>query len=398
MTCQSEEGTMNRQWKLLTAALTLLSTVLFFSVALAGESANYRSYPQVLDNGGGKPASPTYQARASIGQHVIGPSESAEHTFYAGYIYAAYAHPAPITNKNIAISRLEGIKSDIPEEDWKKVDEAISKIEESLNSMWWIGPWHVSQGKREKKNMGGLASNESATKGDLTLGGQVPEGLVDLGEKRYGDNVFKKEKGAAKHVKTELLSKKYPPEVIEELLAVEWNIMDADSTLAQVKIVEAELSGGDPAELEKAREAMEKAEKEKEKRRPEYGQVVDFYGKAWHHAVRAEENSSLIQQVQVASIGGSRPVFALGRPYPNPSRSGSCVRYGIAEVCNMSLKIYDISGRLVRTLVDETKSPGYYACEWDGRDERGVSVASGMYIYRFIAGPFSGKRKVVVLK
>jgi len=382
---------MNRRWKLLTAALAMLSTLLLFSSLPAGESPNYKSYPQVLDNGGGESVSPGFQARASVGQPVLGPSESPNSAFYAGFMYAAYAHPAPTTSKKMAISRLERVRPHIDRKDWRKLDEAIGKIQESLNSMWWIGPWHVSQGKREKRHIDGLTSDESAFRRDLTLG------LVDLGEKRYGDNVFKKEKEAAKKVK-ELLRKKYAPDITEELITIACDIMDADSVLAQVKIVEAQLSGGDPEELKKARDAMAKAEREKKKRMPEYGEVVDFYGKAWHFAIRAEENSSLSQQVQVASIDDSRPVFALGKPYPNPSRSGSSIRYGIAEECRVSLKIYDISGRLIRTLVDEKRSVGYYACEWDSRDESGAMVASGTYIYRLIAGPFSSMRKVVVLK
>ena len=124
----------------MTAALPLLVVLLLFSAAQAGESPNYRSHPQVLDSGGGNPASTNYQARASIAQEVLGLSQSANYFFHAGYLYGGYAHASPKTNKNMAISRLEAVKSLIPEKDWKKVDKAIEKIKESLNPQSLIFP------------------------------------------------------------------------------------------------------------------------------------------------------------------------------------------------------------------------------------------------------------------
>ena len=143
---------------------------------------------------------------------------------------------------------------------------------------------------------------------------------------------------------------------------------------------------------------MEKAEREKAKEKPEYGQVVDFYGKAWHHAVKAEEKSGFAASIQVKSNGGDRPSFGLGRPQPNPSQQGSVIRYGIAEECRVRLRIYDITGRRVRTLVNEKKLPGYYICEWDCKDDDGSRVPNGTYIYRLVARPFTTTRRVIVLR
>jgi hypothetical protein len=390
---------MNRERKFLTAALAIFSTMLLFTYALAGESASYRSYPQVMDNGGGKSISAGYQARASIGQPVVGPSESATGTFYAGFLYTAYAHPAPSTNKNIAISRLEQLKPFMSEPDQRKVEEAIEDIEESLDPNLWLGAWRLSHLKREKEYMDGLIETDGGVKGSVIVEIEQDDDLY-LGEKRHGDQVFKREKEAAKKVKV-LTHKKVHTEMLAELVATAVNIMAADSTLAQVKIMEAELSGGDPAELQKARDAMFKAEREKQKKNPEYGEVVDFYGKAWHHAVRAEEKGGGglgPGNVQVATLEATGPVYAMGKPYPNPSRAGSVLRFGVAEDCDVSLRVYDATGRLVRTLVDESRAAGYYACEWDTKDERGQAVASGTYIYRLIAGPFASARMVVVVR
>ena len=64
----------------------------------------------------------------------------------------------------------------------------------------------------------------------------------------------------------------------------------------------------------------------------------------------------------------------------------------------MTLRVYDVAGHLVRTLVDAQRSPGTYEARWDGRDERGRGVASGVYFYRLRAGDFSQTRRMVLLK
>ncbi|MFQ6093200.1 MAG: FlgD immunoglobulin-like domain containing protein, partial [bacterium] len=63
-----------------------------------------------------------------------------------------------------------------------------------------------------------------------------------------------------------------------------------------------------------------------------------------------------------------------------------------------TLKIYNILGQEVRTLVDELKEPGYYTVTWDGRNERGDPVSSGIYFYRLTAGDYSSTKRMVLLK
>ena len=65
-----------------------------------------------------------------------------------------------------------------------------------------------------------------------------------------------------------------------------------------------------------------------------------------------------------------------------------------------SLIVYDVAGRRVRTLVSETQSPGVdgFTATWDGRDDRGRAVATGVYFYRLVAGDYSQTRKMVLLK
>lgn len=74
------------------------------------------------------------------------------------------------------------------------------------------------------------------------------------------------------------------------------------------------------------------------------------------------------------------------------------IRFGIREAADVSLSVYDASGRLIRTLFDGRANPGSYVETWDGRDARGSAVGSGMYFYRLRAGERALTRKMILLK
>jgi len=92
--------------------------------------------------------------------------------------------------------------------------------------------------------------------------------------------------------------------------------------------------------------------------------------------------------------------FSLAQNSPNPFNPATTISYGVpeGEIVNASLKIYDIRGRLVRTLAEGVREPGTHQVYWDGTDETGQRVASGIYIYRMRAGDFARTRKMVLLK
>jgi flagellar hook assembly protein FlgD len=83
---------------------------------------------------------------------------------------------------------------------------------------------------------------------------------------------------------------------------------------------------------------------------------------------------------------------------PNPFNPTTTIPFVIDTRQHVSLSIYDISGRLIRTLVDRTMDPGVYAEEWSGRDAKGNAVASGVYFYRLSAGNRILTRTAVFLK
>jgi len=90
--------------------------------------------------------------------------------------------------------------------------------------------------------------------------------------------------------------------------------------------------------------------------------------------------------------------FSLGRPYPNPFNPAATIRYDVPRESRVSLQVFDVSGRLVKTLCDETLVPGRYVVVWDGMNESGRRVASSVYYFRMKAGDFEETRKMVLLK
>jgi hypothetical protein len=96
--------------------------------------------------------------------------------------------------------------------------------------------------------------------------------------------------------------------------------------------------------------------------------------------------------------GGVIPTaFALRPNQPNPFRSSTTITFDLPAEKGVTLTVYDISGRLVRTLVSESLPAGRYVRAWDGRDAVGRSLAPGLYFYRIEAGTFLETRKAVRL-
>ena len=94
----------------------------------------------------------------------------------------------------------------------------------------------------------------------------------------------------------------------------------------------------------------------------------------------------------------------LGQNFPNPFNPTTKIEYWVPEGtragdrAGVNLVVYDVRGARVRTLVSGPKGAGRYVAEWDGRDDAGSPVSSGVYFYRMTAGSFSAVRKMVLLK
>lgn len=91
------------------------------------------------------------------------------------------------------------------------------------------------------------------------------------------------------------------------------------------------------------------------------------------------------------------PSFGL-QARPNPSSHHAVISYALPASHQASLRIYDLSGRLIRTLVNGVAGPGNYQVTWDGKDSRGGSVESGVYLYRLESSGQASTQKLVVLR
>lgn len=92
--------------------------------------------------------------------------------------------------------------------------------------------------------------------------------------------------------------------------------------------------------------------------------------------------------------------FALHQNYPNPFNSSTVIRFSLPEpdLDNVSLDIFNMLGQKVRTLVDDSRREGIYQVEWNGTDDRGSALPSGIYFYRLQAGNLKEVKKLVLVK
>ena len=90
--------------------------------------------------------------------------------------------------------------------------------------------------------------------------------------------------------------------------------------------------------------------------------------------------------------------FALQANYPNPFNAVTTIRFDMAESGPASLRIYDLRGHQARELLGRFAAAGSYAVSWDGRDEEGKYLASGIYLYRLQSGAQVSTRKMLLLR
>lgn len=90
--------------------------------------------------------------------------------------------------------------------------------------------------------------------------------------------------------------------------------------------------------------------------------------------------------------------FRLLQNFPNPFNPVTMIEFAVAGECPVDLAIFDVSGRKIKQLVQGTRPPGRYREKWDGTNDRGAHVATGLYFYRLRAGSFVSVKKMVLIK
>jgi hypothetical protein len=91
-------------------------------------------------------------------------------------------------------------------------------------------------------------------------------------------------------------------------------------------------------------------------------------------------------------------VYLLDQNYPNPFNLVTILRYDLPEQAKVTLGIYDILGKQIKTLVNQSQDAGNKMAVWDGTDNLGRPVSAGVYLYQIQAGEFTQTRKMLLLK
>jgi hypothetical protein len=95
---------------------------------------------------------------------------------------------------------------------------------------------------------------------------------------------------------------------------------------------------------------------------------------------------------------GIPKTFALLQNYPNPFNPITIIRYQLPRAAEVKLEIYNSLGQKIRSLIHSRIEAGYHRAIWDGRDDYGFKVASGVYLYRIETEHFTKARKMLLLK
>ena len=115
-----------------------------------------------------------------------------------------------------------------------------------------------------------------------------------------------------------------------------------------------------------------------------------------------ESPQGIIERIEKDSepgSSGSAPLTTelLGN-YPNPFNPSTTIQYTVSTGAWVSLKIFDVLGEEVTTLVDDFRPAGYYAATWNGQTRRGEDAASGVYLYRLSTGNFTRTGPMLLTK
>jgi hypothetical protein len=114
------------------------------------------------------------------------------------------------------------------------------------------------------------------------------------------------------------------------------------------------------------------------------------------------QNAEIIDVGALTGVGepgsGIPGTFALGQNYPNPFNPATTIQYAVNSHSFVSIKVFNLLGEEVRTLVSSLTEPGNHTVEWDAIDNEGAPVPSGVYLCTMTAGQFRETRKLILLK
>jgi len=128
--------------------------------------------------------------------------------------------------------------------------------------------------------------------------------------------------------------------------------------------------------------------------------VSDFWGTPWEKTVQYTVHSSglAVSPVESYSNGLKPKRYALFQNYPNPFNLVTTLRYDLPERTHVAITIYDLTGQQTKTLIYQIQDAGYKSIVWDGTDELGIPVSTGVYLFQIRTGGFVQTLKMVLLQ
>ncbi len=90
--------------------------------------------------------------------------------------------------------------------------------------------------------------------------------------------------------------------------------------------------------------------------------------------------------------------FRLDNAYPNPFNPNTTIQYGLSSMEFVTIEIFDLMGRKIKSLVNQKLDPGNYSSNWDATDNMNQPVSGGIYIYQMQAGDFKETKKIILIK
>ena len=128
-------------------------------------------------------------------------------------------------------------------------------------------------------------------------------------------------------------------------------------------------------------------------------EVHSYRVAAVDHAGNQSEFSEVVEVAVLAIDNQVTPdVFALHQNYPNPFNPTTQIKYDLAEDALVSINIYDVMGKSIKSLINVKQSAGYHSFRWDATNHSGEAMSAGMYIYSIQAGQYRSTKKMVLLK
>ena len=129
-------------------------------------------------------------------------------------------------------------------------------------------------------------------------------------------------------------------------------------------------------------------------------------GYVYHCHILEHEDNEMMRPFKVvapapavaAKLGDMPESFGLKQNYPNPFNPTTEISFALPVAGSVQLKVFNILGQEVKTLVDGKLNAGEHVATWDGKDSRGNGAASGVYLYRLEAGDIRETRKMLLLK